>query len=52
VFQKRELFRVGVYDATTLVMVILILVMVTILGIALPILKVAKIDPANTLREE
>ena len=46
------IYGVGVYDAITLAMVMLTLVMVTILGIVLPILKIAKIDPANTLREE
>ena len=49
---RSVIYGVGVYDATTLVMVMLTLVMVTILGIVLPILKVAKIDPAKTLREE
>jgi ABC-type antimicrobial peptide transport system permease subunit len=32
--------------------VMLTLAMVTILGIVLPVLKVAKIDPAITLRDE
>jgi predicted permease len=49
---RSVIYGVGVYDAITLVMVILTLVMLTILGIVLPILKVAKIDPAKTLREE
>jgi ABC-type antimicrobial peptide transport system permease subunit len=49
---RNVIYGVGVYDVTTLVMVMLTLVMVTILGIVLPILKVAKIDPADTLREE
>jgi len=49
---RSVIYGVGVYDATTLVMVMLTLIMVTILGIVLPILKVAKIDPAKTLREE
>jgi hypothetical protein len=49
---RSVIYGVGVYDVTTLVMVMVALVMVTILGIALPILKIAKIDPANTLREE
>jgi ABC-type antimicrobial peptide transport system permease subunit len=49
---RSVIYGVDVYDATTLVMVMLTLVMVTILGIVLPIRKIAKIDPANTLREE
>ena len=49
---RSVIYGVGVYDVTTLTMVMVALVIVTILGIALPILKIAKIDPANTLREE
>jgi len=49
---RSVIYGVGVYDAITLVMVMLTLVMVTMLGIVLPILKVAKIDPAITLRDE
>jgi predicted permease len=49
---RSVVYGVGVYDVTTLMMVMVALVIVTILGIALPVLKIAKIDPANTLREE
>ena len=49
---RSVIYGVGVYDATTLVTVMLTLAMVTILGIVLPVLKVAKIDPAITLRDE
>jgi macrolide transport system ATP-binding/permease protein len=49
---RSVIYGVSVYDVTTLVMVMIALLIVTILGIALPILKIAKIDPANTLREE
>jgi macrolide transport system ATP-binding/permease protein len=46
------LYGVGVYDAPTLGMVVLTLVLVTLLATTLPTLRIAKIDPANTLREE
>jgi macrolide transport system ATP-binding/permease protein len=49
---RSVIYGIGVYDATTLVVVMLTLVTVTILGIVLPIRRVAKIDPANTLRDE
>jgi ABC-type antimicrobial peptide transport system permease subunit len=46
------LYGIGVYDAPTVVAVVLTLVLVTLLATILPTLKIAKIDPANTLREE
>jgi len=46
------LYGVGVYDAPTLVTVVLTLILVTLLATTLPTVKIAKIDPANTLREE
>jgi len=49
---RSVIYGVGVYDATTLVSVVLTLVLVTLLATALPALKIAKIDPAQTLREE
>jgi macrolide transport system ATP-binding/permease protein len=49
---RSALYGVGVYDTTTLAMVVLTLVVVTALATALPVLKIAKIDPATTLREE
>ncbi len=49
---RSVLYGVGVYDAQTLASVVLILVSVTLLATTLPTLKIAKIDPANTLREE
>jgi predicted permease len=49
---RSVLYGVGVYDTPTLAAVVLTLVMVTILATALPTLKIAKIDPATTLREE
>ncbi len=46
------LYGVGVYDAPTLATVVLVLVLVALLATALPTLRIAKIDPANTLRKE
>ena len=49
---RSVLYGVGVYDLPTLAGVVLLLVSVTLLAAALPTLKIARIDPANTLREE
>jgi macrolide transport system ATP-binding/permease protein len=49
---RSVLYGVGVYDAPTLATVVLTLVLVTLLATTLPTLRIAKIDPANTLREE
>jgi macrolide transport system ATP-binding/permease protein len=46
------LYGVGVYDVPTLTTVVLTLGLVTLLATSLPTLRIAKIDPANTLREE
>jgi len=46
------LFGLDVYDAPTIVLVVVTLSVVTILAITLPALRVATIDPAKTLREE
>jgi len=41
-----------VYDALTILVVLLTLLAVTLLAIIVPTLRVARIDPAKTLREE
>jgi putative ABC transport system permease protein len=46
------LYGVHVYDAGTLSAVVLALVLVTLLATILPTLKIARINPASTLREE
>lgn len=46
------LFGLDVYDASTIVLVVVTLSVVTILAITLPALRVATIDPAKALREE
>jgi predicted permease len=49
---RSALYGVGVYDAPTLVTVVLVLVSVSLLATAAPALRIARIDPARTLREE
>jgi macrolide transport system ATP-binding/permease protein len=49
---RSALYGVGVYDGPTLAGVVLVLVLVALLATALPTLRIAKIDPANTLRKE
>lgn len=49
---RSVLYGVGVYDGPTLAIVVLTLVFVTLLATTLPTLKIARINPANTLREE
>jgi len=48
---RRFVYGVGVYDAPTMLAVVLTLGAVTLLATT-PILRVARIDPAKTLREE
>jgi macrolide transport system ATP-binding/permease protein len=49
---RSVLFGVEVYDAPTIFVVALMLSVVTLLATITPALKVARIDPAKTLREE
>jgi predicted permease len=46
------LYGVDVYDTPTLAIVVFTLLLVTLLAATLPALKIASIDPANTLRDE
>jgi len=46
------LYGVGVYDARTILTVILILATITLVATIVPTLRIASIDPAKTLREE
>ena len=46
------LYGVGVYDATTITAVVLTLGAVTVLATTIPVLKITRVDPAKTLREE
>jgi len=49
---RSVLYGVGVYDALTILVVLLTLSAVTLFAITVPTLRVARIDPAKTLREE
>jgi hypothetical protein len=46
------LYGVGVYDAPTILTVVLVLASVTLIATTVPALRIAGIDPAKTLREE
>jgi hypothetical protein len=49
---RSVLYGVGVYDAPTIVTVVLMLAVVAFIAAAAPTLRIARIDPATTLREE
>ena len=49
---RSVVFGVGIYDVPTLSAVALTLALVTVLAMALPTLRIARIDPADTLRAE
>jgi macrolide transport system ATP-binding/permease protein len=49
---RSVLYGVGVYDATTIATVVLTLGAVTMLATTIPVLKITRVDPAQTLREE
>jgi ABC-type antimicrobial peptide transport system permease subunit len=49
---RTVLYGVGVYDAPTILSVVLILASVTLIAGTVPTLRIARIDPAQTLREE
>jgi ABC-type lipoprotein release transport system permease subunit len=49
---RSVLYGVGVYDISTSLFVVTTLFAVTLLATLLPTLRIARIDPARTLREE
>jgi len=49
---RSVLYGVGIYDIPTIVCVILILASVTVIAGTVPTLRIARIDPAQTLRDE
>jgi hypothetical protein len=49
---RSVLYGVDVYDAPTILTVVLMLALVTLIAITVPTLRIAGIDPAKTLREE
>jgi len=49
---RGALYGVGVYDTPTLATAVGVLVAVSLIATAIPALRIARIDPARTLREE
>ena len=49
---RSVLYGIGVYDPLTLVTVVLTLIAVILFASGIPALRIARIDPARTLREE
>jgi len=49
---RSVLYGVGVYDAPSILTVVLMLVSVTLIATIVPTLRIARIDPAKTLRDE
>lgn len=49
---RSALYGVGVYDAATIVAVVTTLAVITLMATVVPALRIARIDPARTLREE
>src|SRR5260370_15437581 len=49
---RSVLYGVGVYDAPTILLAVVTLSAVMLLATIVPTLRVARIDPAKTLREE
>jgi ABC-type lipoprotein release transport system permease subunit len=49
---RSVLCGVRVYDAPTIVAVVTMLGLVTLLAARIPVLRIARIDPATTLRDE
>jgi ABC-type lipoprotein release transport system permease subunit len=51
-FMHSVLYGVGVYDLPTILIVVLMFAFVTLIATAVPTLRIARIDPAQTLRDE
>lgn len=49
---RSVLYGVGVYDFPTIAVVVATLALVTFLAASIPVLRIARIDPATTLRDE
>ncbi len=49
---RSVLYGIGVYDVPTILTVVVVLASVTLLASTVPTLRIARIDPAKTLRDE
>jgi ABC-type lipoprotein release transport system permease subunit len=49
---RNVIYGIGVYDTPTMITVVLTLSAMIVLATTVPTLRVARIDPAKTLREE
>ncbi|HZQ19096.1 MAG TPA: ABC transporter permease [Terriglobales bacterium] len=49
---RSVLYGVGVYDAPAIISAVLLLAAVSVIAMSVPALRIARIDPAKTLREE
>lgn len=49
---RSVIYGIGVYDTPTILSVVLVVAAITILATIIPVLKIAHVDPAKTLREE
>jgi enhancing lycopene biosynthesis protein 2 len=49
---RSVLYGAGVYDGATIASVVLTLAAITLGAASIPALRIARIDPAKTLREE
>ena len=49
---RSVIYGVGIYDAPTIAAVVLTLTTVTLLATTVPTLRIARIEPAKTLRDE
>jgi predicted permease len=49
---RSALYGIGVYDVPSMIGVVLVLVLVTVLATIVPTLRIARINPATTLRDD
>ena len=49
---RSVLYGIGVYDAPTIAAVVLTLTAIAVLATTIPVLKIARVNPAQTLRED
>lgn len=49
---RSVLYGIGVYDAPTIAAVVLTLAAIAVLATTIPVLKIARVNPAQTLRED